>query len=100
MEAQTMAPRPKTSALNARITADEMAYLQSLADDLETTLSEAVRTAIARSILRDIEHGERTADDDWKWIARNAKTVTATPIDETHETWDDETGRPPGVTEP
>ena len=76
-----MAPRPKTSALNVRITADEMEYLTGLADELELTLSEAVRAAIARSNLRDIEHGERQADEDFQWVARNARSVVATPLD-------------------
>ena len=76
-----MAPRPKTALVQARVSQDEMAYLQGLADDLELTLSEAIRAAIARSILRDIEHGERQADEDFQWVARNARTVVATPLD-------------------
>ena len=83
-----MAPRPKTSSLNVRVTADEMEYLQGMADELEITLSDAVRAAISRSILRDVEHGEREADDDLKWIARNARTVTASPLAEPR-TWED-----------
>jgi hypothetical protein len=79
-----MAPRPKTSALNVRVTADEMEYLTGLADELELTLSEAVRAAIARSILRDAEHGELRGDlaDDENliWVARNARSVQASPL--------------------
>lgn len=77
-----MPPRPKVASLNVRISADELEYLQGLADELELTLSDALRAAIARSILRDVEHGERSADEDWQWVARNARVVTASPLDD------------------
>lgn len=43
-----------TAAVNGRIRADQVEYLRQLADDLETTLSGALRRAIDQSQLLDM----------------------------------------------
>jgi post-segregation antitoxin (ccd killing protein) len=71
-----MAPRPKTSVITARVTAEDMEYLLKLANDLEITLSDALRAAIARSLLRDVQMGELKTDDEMlRWVASNAREV-------------------------
>ena len=87
-------PREKRSALiQARVTLAEMEYLTQLAEGLDVTLSEAVRTAISRSIMRDVEKGELDPSNAHAaipaWVARTARDVRASPVDEDPADWDD-----------
>lgn len=48
----------KTSMLNARVTREQIEYLESIAEELNTTLSGAVRRAIDQSRLFEIASGK------------------------------------------